>query len=84
MAALIKAQHEGPLEASESLVSSILSVESFFDFMEESSRSLDGMQLSENGGGGGGGGGGAICRGEAINHRATAQSNRRAMTWRKF
>ena len=47
MAALIKARHDGPLEASESLVSSVLSVESFVDFLEESSRSLERMQLSE-------------------------------------
>ena len=31
MAALIRARHDGPLEASESLASSILTVESFFD-----------------------------------------------------
>ena len=40
--------------------------------MEESSRSLDGMQLSENGGGGGG----AICRGDAITeqeHKVTEE-----------
>ena len=36
---LLSAQHESPLQMSESLVSPILSVESFFDFMEESSRS---------------------------------------------
>ena len=34
MAALLGAAHEAPLEASESLVSSITSIESFFDFME--------------------------------------------------
>ena len=59
---LLGAAHEAPLEASESLVSSITSIESFFDFMEESSRSGREMQLSENGGGGGG----ANCNGDSI------------------
>ena len=40
MAELLTAQHEAPLQVHESVVSSIVSVESFFDFMEESSRSL--------------------------------------------
>ena len=60
MAALLGAAHEAPLEASGSLVSSITSIESFLDFMEESSRSGHEVQLSENGGGG------ASCNGDTI------------------
>ena len=53
MAELIGAELAPSLEASESLVESITSVDSFIDFMKESVHSNVGLQPVENGGGGG-------------------------------
>ena len=53
MAELIGAELAPSLEAPESLVDSITSVDSFIDFMKESVHSNVGLQPVENGGGGG-------------------------------
>ena len=53
MAELIGAELATSLEAPESLVNSITSVDSFIDFMKESVHSNVGLQPIENGGGGG-------------------------------
>ena len=53
MAELIGAELATSLQAPESLVNSITSVDSFIDFMKESNHSNVGLQPVENGGGGG-------------------------------
>ena len=53
MAELIGAELATSLDAPEALVNSIVTVESFIDFMRESVHSRGGLQPIENGGGGG-------------------------------